>query len=51
MGQTEGNLLGVTEMTGSVLLQSAALPSMPPGEGKDGPGAWESAWIDLGGEG
>jgi len=28
------------------------LPAIPSGESNDGPGwSWESAWIDLGGEG
>jgi hypothetical protein len=41
------NLLGATEPS----QPGSGNPSLSPGEITDSPSAWESAWIDLGGEG
>jgi len=43
---------GQGELAAPATLLGTFLPAGPPGEGSDGPGVcWESAWIDLGGEG
>jgi hypothetical protein len=44
------NLLGSTELTNA--LSPGIPPTLSAPDGNEGPGrCWESAWIDLGGEG